>query len=140
LKAIKKGKQTSSCNLRVVEWTVIRIDYTSSNPDKTSLYSRFLQDAFIKVWKRHSKFIFVAAINHESCRGSELRPRPIVVSYRIVGSIPAIDLVRIKQESRIVFSRHKLILSFLSPPRYITKWHEAWPMNNEVNRACVKDR
>jgi len=81
-----------------------------SKPDRMSLHLRFLRDAFIK---RHVscvymcmyvcmyEFDFVTAINHESCRGSNLRARPIVVGYRIADGIPEeIDLGRRREARR----------------------------------------
>jgi hypothetical protein len=71
-----------------------------------SLHLSFLRDAFIKrrvfyVYVYVYEFDFVTAINHESCRGSNLRARPIVVGYRIAGGIPEeIDLRRRREARR----------------------------------------
>jgi len=46
------------------------------------------------------EFDFVTAINHESCRGSNLRARPIVVGYRIAGGIPEEIDLRKRRETR----------------------------------------
>lgn len=106
-----------------------------------SLYSRFLARRIYKGLKTcpACEFVFVAAINHWPCRGSELRARPIA-GYRIAGGIPR-DRSGEEHKARkpdCFPSLLKLVL-FLSPLTPVIRLCEnnvRGVVNNEMNRVC----